>query len=273
MGTVAGVAVGCMLAGIAASAACYFFNKRRKRRLGESAKQPLLENEYGANGQPEGGMELQHSGSNTGGSGGMQVPPVPIDPAEFDAATGAPINMTAKQEVAQEWNTAARTGAKSRIVELPYSELEAATQGFSEFNKVGGGASCAVFRCYLFGITVAVKQLKDTAVEWEAKQFASEMELYSRVSHVNICRLLAFSANGAQRCLVLDLCAGGALNDRLACKASAGCAPPEPLTWQQRVCIAHGIACALEHLHGLTPQMIHRDLKVSILHACIAAAF
>jgi serine/threonine protein kinase len=211
---------------------------------------------------PEGSVELHHSGTNTGGSG-VQVPPVPVDPADFEAVTGAPINVSAKKELAQEWNTAARMGVKARVVELPYSELEAVTQGFSELNNVGDGASCAVFRCYLFGIPVAVKQLKDTAVEWEAKQFASEMQLLSSVSHPNICRLLAFSVNGAQRCLVLDLCAGGALNSRLSCKASAGCAPHEPLTWQQRVHIAHGIACALEHLHGLTPQMIHRDLKVS----------
>ena len=81
------------------------------------------------------------------------------------------------------------------------------------------------------------------------------------MSHDNICRLFAFSTDGPQRCLVLELCVGGTLSDRLACKAPAGCAPREPLAWQQRVRIALGIARALEFLHGLTPQMIHRDLK------------
>jgi hypothetical protein len=76
-----------------------------------------------------------------------------------------------------------------------------------------------------------------------------------RVSHVSICRLLAFSEDGPSRCLVLELCTGGALDTRLACKPPA----PAPLGWQTRVHIALGVARALDHLHGLTPQMIHRQ--------------
>jgi serine/threonine protein kinase len=169
--------------------------------------------------------------------------------------------VTAKQDVAHEWNSAALTGEQARVVDLPYAELEEATQGFSEFNMVGGGASCAVFVARVFGVTAAIKQLKDATVEWEAKQFASEMAILQAVQHPNICRLLAFSHDGPHRCLVLELCSGGALNERLACKAVPGRAPPAPLTCQERVHIAHGIASALEYLHGLTPQMIHRDLK------------
>ena len=130
------------------------------------------------------------------------------------------------------------------------------------------GRIIAVFVGRVFGITVAIKQLKDASDKWETKQFESEMELLCAVSHPNICRLLAFSADGPHRCLVLEMCGGGALNERLACKASAGRAPPAPLTWQQRVRIAHGIACALEYLHGLTPQMIHRDLVNCSLSLC-----
>ena len=74
------------------------------------------------------------------------------------------------------------------------------------------------------------------------------------MSHENICRLLAFSEDGPSRCLILELCTGGALDDRLACKAPSA----EPLVWQHRVHISLGVARALDHLHGLTPQMIHR---------------
>jgi hypothetical protein len=35
-------------------------------------------------------------------------------------------------------------------------------------------------------------------VAWEAKQYAAEMDLLCRVSHDNICRLLAFSSDGPQ---------------------------------------------------------------------------
>jgi serine/threonine protein kinase len=102
------------------------------------------------------------------------------------------------------------------------------------------------------------RRLKDGAIEWEAKQFTSEMELLTQVSHDNICRLFAFSTDGPQRCLVLELCMGGSLEDRLTRKAPEGCPPPAPLSCLQRVRIAVGVARALEHLHGLTPQMIHR---------------
>ena len=76
---------------------------------------------------------------------------------------------------------------------------------------------------------------------------------------MHACTILMFSAC-AQRCLVLQLCTGGALDARLARKtpAAGGAARPEPLQWQHRVRIALGIARALECLHSLTPQMIHR---------------
>jgi serine/threonine protein kinase len=78
------------------------------------------------------------------------------------------------------------------------------------------------------------------------------------VSFVHICRLFAFSTDGPQRCLVLELCTGGTLSERLACKAAVS---NTPLTWQHRVQIALGIVSALEYLHAMTPQQIHRDLK------------
>ena len=43
-------------------------------------------------------------------------------------------------------------------------------------------------------------------------------------------------------------------------------APLPPLRWQQRVQIAQDILQALEFLHGLTPQMIHRQESHSDNH-------
>ena len=54
--------------------------------------------------------------------------------------------------------------------------------------------------------------------------------------------------------------AGAALDRRLKCQGADGGARP-PLTWQHRLCIAHDIARAVEHLHTLDPPMLHRDLK------------
>ena len=45
------------------------------------------------------------------------------------------------------------------MVQLPFAELEGATQGFSDFNMLGGGASCTVHMGRCFGVPVAIKRL------------------------------------------------------------------------------------------------------------------
>jgi interleukin-1 receptor-associated kinase 4 len=175
---------------------------------------------------------------------------------DFCGDTGAPLNAAAEAEVAQVWRTGENeSGGKPLVVELRYKVLSHATDNFDERKNIGGGASCAVFRGEMFGLEVAIKRLNDAAAAWEAKQYASEMALLIAVSHENICRLLAFSSDGPHKCLVLELCTGGSLEGRLRQPA------PAPLTWEQRVRIAQQVARALAYLHGLKPQMVHRDIK------------
>ena len=81
-----------------------------------------------------------------------------------------------------------------------------------------------------------------------------------------MCRLVGTMRLVASLCLVLELCAGGPLDKRLACLAAEGTVAP-PLPWQQRVCIAFGVADALAHLHSLDPQIIHRSVQVTVLIA------
>jgi serine/threonine protein kinase len=107
-----------------------------------------------------------------------------------------------------------------------------------------------------------------TATAWERKQFESERALLSDISHPNICRLIAFSTDGPYRCLVLELCVGGALDSRLECTAAAGPdddarggLAPVPLLWQHRLRIMHDIAAGLSHLHQQVPPVLHRDVK------------
>jgi hypothetical protein len=182
------------------------------------------------------------------------------DAAEFDIETGAPINAASQQLCVLQW----QAGEPESVRQLPYSQIEVATGGFGAANRLAGGGSCTVFQGSLFGLMeVAVKQLHSDADEWNNTQFETEMQLLCTVTHDNICCLLAFSADGPSRCLVLELCTGGALDTRLACKAVGEGPKPEPLKWAERLAIAVGIASALVHLHLHRPQLLHRDLKAA----------
>jgi hypothetical protein len=217
----------------------------------------------------------------------------------FDDQTGSPINAAAREAVSREWRQDVPRGQLAHVTQVPYADLDRATAGFSKLNRLGRGASCFVYKARLYGTFVACKHLSSEPTPgatdinpetgWDAKQFEAEMGLLEAVSHPNICRLLAFSTDGPQRCLVLELCEGGTLDVALAARGRCRYAPalatslpppptttaatatqpagveegPEPLAWQHRVKLAHGIARAVGHLHSLSPPMLHRDLKSS----------
>jgi interleukin-1 receptor-associated kinase 1 len=155
---------------------------------------------------------------------------------------------------------------------LPYTELQAVTDDFSEANRLAGGGSCVVYKAELYGTAVAIKHLELCSAPGATEQhpdaggeiqFSAECELLMRISHPAICRMLGFSVDGPQRCIVLELCVGGSLEDRLACEAVKGRARP-PLPWEQRVRIALDMADALVYLHTLEPKpMLHRDVKTA----------
>jgi hypothetical protein len=130
--------------------------------------------------------------SNTsGGGGGEESQREREDSSElFNMYTGAPINAAAKLKCKREWTTA---GEADSVRELAYAELEAATSGFSEGNRLGKGASCEVYSGELFGLAVAVKIMSVNADEWSKQQFVSEMDMLCTVQHVKICRLFAYS--------------------------------------------------------------------------------
>jgi serine/threonine protein kinase len=231
---------------VVAAAALVCFQRRRRRNVTkrDGGNEPLM------------GRALQDVT-------GLQA--APAKAGAYDMATGAPLDRLAEKELTREWATGATaSGGRPRVVQLPFAALAGATSGFDGRGEIGHGGSCAVFQTELFGMPVAVKLLKEGASEWQAGQFVMEMELLSRVasSCADICRLFAFAADGPQRCLVLQLCTGGSLKDRLACKAAdAHQPPPPPLEWRHRVKVGQGIARALAHLHSLKPPIVHRDVK------------
>ncbi|XVF46313.1 hypothetical protein PTKIN_Ptkin03bG0017700 [Pterospermum kingtungense] len=147
------------------------------------------------------------------------------------------------------------------ICQFAYSELENATNKFSNSNLIGLGGSSYVYRGQLKdGKIVAVKRLKVQGSTDADSIFSTEVELLSRLHHCHVVPLLGycseFSGKHAQRLLVFEYMAHGSL--RACLDGISG----ENMAWETRVSIAIGAARGLEYLHeAAAPRILHRDVK------------
>jgi hypothetical protein len=66
---------------------------------------------------------------------------------------------------------------------VDYRVLQKATQGFDDSLQIGDGGSCTVFKAQVYGEEVAIKVLAADASGWDARQFASEVALLSRIRY------------------------------------------------------------------------------------------
>ncbi|XWS74305.1 hypothetical protein CRYUN_Cryun02cG0203400 [Craigia yunnanensis] len=146
------------------------------------------------------------------------------------------------------------------ICRFAYSELENATNNFSNSNLIGLGGTSYVYRGQLKdGRIVAVKRLKIRGPDADSI-FSKEVELLSRLHHCHVVPLLGycseFSGKHAERMLVFEYMPNGNLRDCL--DGILG----ENVTWETRVSIAIGAARGLEYLHeAAAPRILHRDVK------------
>jgi hypothetical protein len=162
------------------------------------------------------------------------------------------------------------------IFESKYWHVERATNYFNETPLRDGGKRLGVgsFGTVFHGVLhtedgqkfdVAVKRLKKASslnpdqVKLSRKQFGVEMNILTRYLHKNVVRLLGFSSDGPELCLIYEYMQNGALSHRLDCKDNSA-----PLDWKIRLTIARDIALALEFLHTAYRQpVIHHDVKSS----------
>ncbi|KAG8439749.1 hypothetical protein GDO86_005791 [Hymenochirus boettgeri] len=124
-------------------------------------------------------------------------------------------------------------------------------------NKLGEGGFGIVFKGKLRGKTVAVKKLTefvDTSIQDLKCQFEQEIKIMANCQHENLVKLLGYSSDGDQYCLVYTYMGNGSLLDRLACLNGT-----PPLSWHMRCNLAHGTASGIEYLH--VNSHIHRDIK------------
>ncbi|XP_010529370.1 PREDICTED: cysteine-rich receptor-like protein kinase 25 [Tarenaya hassleriana] len=144
-------------------------------------------------------------------------------------------------------------------LQFQFRTIEAATNKFSDSNKLGHGGFGEVFMGRLpSGQEIAVKRLSRGSTQG-AREFKNEVVLVAKLQHRNLARLLGYCLEGEEKILIYEFIANKSLDYFLF--------DPEKrryLDWRRRYKIIEGIARGVLYLHRDSRLMIiHRDLKVS----------
>lgn len=149
-------------------------------------------------------------------------------------------------------------GGSFRIPIFTYKELEKATKGFSEEERLGNGAFGTVYAGKLKGdCPVAVKKIRHIDTHG-IEQMMNEIKLLSSVEHPNLVRLMGCCLENGEPILVYEYMPNGTLAQHLQRERGEG------LSWAQRIRLASETADALAYLHSaINPPIYHRDVKSS----------
>lgn len=137
-------------------------------------------------------------------------------------------------------------------IRYSHSDIKRMTKGFRE--KLGQGGFGSVFKGKLrSGHDVAVKVLS-SKTNASGQDFINEVSTIGRIHHVNVVKLVGFSAEGSKRALVYDFMPNGSLEKHIVGTSS--------LNWKKKYEIAVGVAHGIEYLHrGCDIQILHFDIK------------
>ncbi|XP_024973863.1 wall-associated receptor kinase-like 20 [Cynara cardunculus var. scolymus] len=147
-------------------------------------------------------------------------------------------------------------GRSSKI--FTSKEIKKATNNFSSTGLLGVGGFGEVYKGVLDdGTTVAVKCAKLGNTK-SVDQVLNEVRILCQVNHKNLVHLLGCCVELQQPFLVYEYIPNGSLFDHLHDRNK------QPLTWSQRLTIAHDTAEGLAYLHfSASPPIYHRDVKAS----------
>ncbi|GMY11934.1 G-type lectin S-receptor-like serine/threonine-protein kinase At4g03230 isoform X4 [Fagus crenata] len=155
-----------------------------------------------------------------------------------------------------------RGDSRKHEVKMPlfsFTSVSAATDNFSDANKLGEGGFGPVYKGILLkGDMVAVKRLsKRSGQGWE--ELKNEAMLIAKLQHKNLVRLLGCCIERDEKILVYEYMPNKSLDLFLF--------DPEKrknLDWQMRIRVIEGVAQGLLYLHQYSRlRIIHRDLKPS----------
>ncbi|KAE8676840.1 Cysteine-rich receptor-like protein kinase 29 [Hibiscus syriacus] len=160
-----------------------------------------------------------------------------------------------KQEVTE----AADEIKTAEFLQYDFNSIRAATDNFSDANKLGQGGFGAVYKGTLaYRNSIAVKRLSTESSQGD-HEFENEVRLMANLQHRNLVRLQGFCLEGNERLLIYEFVPNGSLDNFLFDRVKKAC-----LNWERRYKIIGGIARGLLYLHQDSRlRIIHRDLKAS----------
>ncbi|XP_058092168.1 cysteine-rich receptor-like protein kinase 44 isoform X5 [Magnolia sinica] len=137
--------------------------------------------------------------------------------------------------------------------------IRAATDDFSEDNKLGEGGFGAVYKGrFSDGLEIAVKRLSHNSGQG-FKEFKNEVALIAKLQHRNLVRLLGCCVEGEEKLLIYEYVLNASLDKFLFDPNRKAY-----LNWERRYKIIIGVARGLLYLHEDSRlRIIHRDLKSS----------
>ncbi|XP_041023451.1 cysteine-rich receptor-like protein kinase 25 isoform X2 [Juglans microcarpa x Juglans regia] len=144
-------------------------------------------------------------------------------------------------------------------LQFDFATIEAATNKFSDDNKLGGGGFGEVYKgTFPNGQDIAVKRLSGSS-EQGAEEFKNEIVVVAKLQHRNLVRLLGFCLEGGEKMLVYKFVPNKSLDYFLF-----GPDKQRLLDWSSRYKIIRGIARGILYIHEDSRlKVIHRDLKAS----------
>ncbi|XP_010436213.2 PREDICTED: receptor-like serine/threonine-protein kinase SD1-8 [Camelina sativa] len=150
-------------------------------------------------------------------------------------------------------NTAEDWGSKL----MEFDAIAAATNNFSDDNKLGKGGFGIVYKGHLsHGQEIAVKRLTKMTPKG-VESFNTEMKLIAMLQHTNLIRLVGFCSNKDEKIVVYEYLQNSSLDTYLFDTTRGSV-----LNWEQRFDITVGIVRGLVYLHQDSRfRIIHLDLK------------
>ncbi|CAD5115290.1 DgyrCDS4282 [Dimorphilus gyrociliatus] len=104
---------------------------------------------------------------------------------------------------------------------------------------------------------VVVKSLLSSD-EYHGQMFRSEIELFSRVSHDNVSKILAVSKDTEPHFFIMQYLEWGMLSAYLVALRRDSTSTTSPLTYGQQLAMCHQVSLGLEHIASL--RMVHGDV-------------